>query len=262
MRIITINLNGIRSAAKKGFFAWLSKQNADLVCMQETKAQCFQLQDPIFSPEGYTAFFSDAERKGYSGTAIYTRHKPCAVKTGLGWPTADLEGRYVEVDLGALKVASLYVPSGTSGEIRQNEKFDFMRRYLPILKQIRDSGEAYIICGDWNIAHKTIDLENWQGNQHTSGFLPEERAWLDTLFGEVELVDAFRVVDQSPKQYTWWSHRGRAREKNIGWRIDYHVITPGLKDKVKSASIYTAEQFSDHAPLTIEYEGLGIRGKG
>lgn len=254
MRIITINLNGIRSAAKKGVFLWLAEQKADVICMQETKAQLFQLRDPIFFPEGYFTYFFDAKRKGYSGTALYSRHEPRAVKIGLGWPIADDEGRYIEIDLGSLKVASLYLPSGASGEIRQKEKFDFMKRYIPILKKIRESGETTIICGDWNIAHKTIDLENWQSNQQTSGFLPEERDWLDKVFGDVGLVDAFRVVNQNPKQYTWWSHRGHAREKNVGWRIDYHVITPNLKNKVKSASIYTAEQFSDHAPLTIEYD--------
>lgn len=254
MRIITSNLNGIRSAARKGFFVWLAEQNADVVCLQETKAQLDQLSDPLFHPEGYHTFFFDAHKKGYSGTALYTRQKPLAVKTGLGWPIADLEGRYIEADFGKLVVASLYMPSGTSGDHRQKEKYDFMARFLPILKAIEASGRPFIIGGDWNIAHKQIDLENWKSNQKTTGFLPEERAWMDTLFGEAGWVDAFRVVNQEPKQYTWWSHWGRARENNVGWRIDYQVVTPNLKDKIKAVSIYKGEFFSDHAPLIIDYD--------
>lgn len=253
MRVITLNLNGIRSAAKKGFFAWLLGQNADVVCLQELKAQEADLVDDVFRPEGYHCCFHFAEKKGYSGVGIYSRKKPQQVITGLGWTEADKEGRYVEIDLGGLIVASVYLPSGTSGEERQAVKFDFLKRYAQHLLALRQKSTELIICGDWNIAHRQIDLKNWRGNQKNSGFLPEERAWMDELFGSMGFVDAFRQVNQEPDQYTWWSNRGQAWAKNVGWRIDYQVVTPGLKDAVKSASIYKQERFSDHAPLLIDY---------
>jgi exodeoxyribonuclease III len=256
LRIITINLNGIRSAGRKGFFEWLKHQEADVICVQELKAQEAELLDPLFRPEGYHAHFHYASKKGYSGVGIYSRHQPKNRMTGLGWETADQEGRYVVMDFGTLCVASLYMPSGTSGEERQSIKFDFLHRYLDRLNDIKKQTSEFIICGDWNIAHKNIDLKNWRSNQKNSGFLPEERSWMDHLFDQVGFVDAFRVVNQAPDQYTWWSNRGRAREKNVGWRIDYQVITPGLKPAVKSASIYTQERFSDHAPLIIDYDIL------
>jgi len=254
LKIITINVNGIRSAARKGFFDWLQKQNADVICLQELKAQEADLQHPLFCPEGYHAHFHYAEKKGYSGVGIYSRHQPKKIVTGLGFETADQEGRYVAIDLGNLWVASLYMPSGTSGEERQTVKFDFLDRYTTHLKKLKQSGHDYIICGDWNIAHQAIDLKNWRSNQKNSGFLPEERAWMDQLFGELDFVDAFRAINQEPDQYTWWSNRGRAWEKNVGWRIDYQITTPGLKKMVKSASIYKEERFSDHAPLIMEYD--------
>lgn len=253
IRVITANLNGIRSAAKKGFFSWLANTNADVVCIQETKAQIHQLTDDHFSPPGYHTYYFDADKKGYSGVALYSRVKPDAIHNGLGWAVADTEGRYIQADYGNLSIASLYMPSGTSGEARQAIKYEFLDQYEIILRQQKQSGREFILCGDWNIAHKNIDLKNWKSNQKNSGFLPEERAWLDKLFGQMGFVDAFRVLNQEPEQYTWWSHRGRAREKNVGWRIDYQVITPGLTDKIKSVSIYTAEQFSDHAPLIVDY---------
>lgn len=253
MRIITLNLNGIRSAAKKGFYTWLAEQNADVICMQELKAQQADLTDALFQPEGYYRYFHCAEKKGYSGVGIYSRHKPSNVITGLGWPEADQEGRYVEIDLSGLRIASLYLPSGTSGEERQTVKFDFLRRYAERLNKIRQDSAEFIICGDWNIAHRQIDLKNWRGNQKNSGFLPEERAWMDQLFGPMGFVDAFRHVNQEPEQYTWWSNRGQAWAKNVGWRIDYQVITPGLKDSIQAVSIYKDQRFSDHAPLVIDY---------
>ncbi len=254
MKIISINLNGIRSAARKGFFDWVAKQEADVICMQELRAQHADLQDSQFRMAGYHEHFHCAEKKGYSGVGIYTRHQPKQVITGLGWDMADQEGRYVAVDLGNLWVASLYLPSGTSGDHRQAAKFDFLERYATTLQTIRNGSAEYIICGDWNIAHKQIDLKNWRANQTHSGFLPEERAWMDNLFGDFGFVDAFRAINQEPEQYTWWSNRGRAWEKNVGWRIDYQVVTPGLKSSIKSASIYKYQRFSDHAPLTIEYD--------
>ena len=254
MKIISLNLNGIRSAHRKGFFDWMSGQKADVVCLQETKAQIDQLVDEIIAPPGYYAYFNDAVKKGYSGVALYCRQKPDKVLNSLGWSYADDEGRFLQADFGKLSVISLYMPSGTSGEERQAIKIDFMDRFMPLLRKMRRQRREFIICGDWNIAHKQIDLKNWRSNQKNSGFLPEERAWMDELFGRVGMVDAFRIVNQEPEQYTWWSNRGQAWAKNVGWRIDYQVITPGLKDKVRKVDIYKKQRFSDHAPLIIEYD--------
>ena len=253
MRIISLNLNGIRSAAKKGFFAWVQTQKADVICLQETRAQEDQVRELVQLP-GYQAYFFDAEKKGYSGVAIYSRIKPDKVISGLGWQSADKEGRYIQLNFPQLSVASLYMPSGTTGELRQAVKFQFLKDYEAVLKKQRKQKREYIICGDWNIAHKPIDLKNWRANQKHSGFLPEERAWLDYIFGSVEYVDAFREGNQLPDQYTWWSNRGRAWDKNVGWRIDYQIVTPGLKNKIKSAGVYKEQRFSDHAPLVIEYD--------
>jgi exodeoxyribonuclease-3 len=254
MRIITANVNGIRAAARKGFFTWLSTQMPDIVCIQETKAQKHQLTDSVFYPQEYHCYYHDAQKKGYSGVALYSRLQPLEIIEGIGWLDVDIEGRYLESRFENIAIASLYLHSGTSGAERQNCKFHFMKRLLPYLKKRVAESKDYIICGDWNIAHKNIDLKNWRANQDQSGFLPEERAWLDELFGEVGFVDAFRVVNQEENQYTWWSHRGRAWENNTGWRIDYQVISPSLKDKVKNGSIYKEQRFSDHAPLIIDYD--------
>jgi exodeoxyribonuclease III len=253
MRIITLNVNGIRSAAQKGFFKWLATQHADVICLQETKAQQYQLPPAVRHLQGYHAFFHDAERKGYSGVALYVRRGPDKVRMGMGWPDVDAEGRYLEVQFGRLNVVSLYIHSGSSSPERQAIKFDFLNHFMPYLRGLHKKRQHYILCGDLNIAHKPIDLKNWRANQKNSGFLPEERAWMEELFGDAGFVDAFRVVNQAPEQYTWWSNRGRAWEKNVGWRIDYQVITPGFKDKVKSALIYKDQRFSDHAPLIIDY---------
>lgn len=253
MRVITVNVNGIRSAATKGLFAWLAHQHADVVCLQETKAQEHQLDAKLHVPDGYHCYFHDAQKKGYSGVALFCKRKPDRVTSGLGWPDMDAEGRFIQADFGNLSVISLYLPSGSSSEERQAVKFDFLARFMPVLKALRRKRRDYIICGDWNIAHKNIDLKNWRSNQKNSGFLPEERAWLDELFGSAGFVDAFRVVNPEADQYTWWSNRGQARAKNVGWRIDYQVITPGLTDKVRAVAIYTAQRFSDHAPLIVDY---------
>jgi exodeoxyribonuclease-3 len=252
MRIMTLNLNGIRSAARKGFFDWAKTQKADVICLQETKAQEWQL-DTAAHLKDYQAYFFDAEKKGYSGVAVYSRIKPDTVVGGLGWECADKEGRYLQLNFPNLSIASLYMPSGSSGEIRQKLKFQFLDHYKTILKRQRRQKRDFIICGDWNIAHKPIDLKNWRSNQKHSGFLPEERAWLDQVLGPIGYVDAFREINQQAEQYTWWSNRGRAWDNNVGWRIDYQIITPGLRDKVKSVSIYKDRRFSDHAPLTIDY---------
>jgi exodeoxyribonuclease-3 len=254
MRVISINTNGIRAASRKGFFEWLAKQRADFVCVQETKAQIDQLQDPIFHPQSYVCNYYDAQKKGYSGTAIYSRHQPLQVIRGFGESEFDNEGRYVEYRYRNLSVISLYAPSGSSGDHRQESKVRFMDSFQLHLQALRRKRREFIICGDWNIAHRNIDLKNWRSNQKNSGFLPEERAWLTDLFDRVGYVDAFRVVDQREEQYTWWSNRGQSWDKNVGWRIDYQIVTPGLKDKIQSASIYKDDRFSDHAPLIMDYD--------
>lgn len=256
MKVISYNVNGIRAAARKGMFDWLQHQDADVVCLQETKAQMAHLHDDLFRPEGYHCYFVDAEKKGYSGVGIYAKQEPDKVITRLGFHDADSEGRYIQADFGDLSVISLYLPSGSSGEHRQEVKFNFMDRYEKMLeKQIQD-GRSYIICGDWNIVHKEIDIKNFKANQKNSGCLPEERAWLDKLIDEMGFVDAFRVINKKPEQYTWWSNRGRARENNVGWRIDYQMITPNLKENVRNAHVYKDQWFSDHAPLIIDYAGM------
>lgn len=253
MRIITLNCNGIRAAARKGLFNWLATVDADIVCLQETKAQIDQLTDPIFHPDNFHSYYFDAERKGYAGTALYCRAKPLKITKGLGFEIADSEGRYLQVDFTGLSVASLYLPSGSAGEERQARKLAFMGQFMQHMKMLRNDDREYIICGDWNICHKEIDLKNWKANKKNSGFLPEERQWLDELYYELGFIDAFRMVNQEADQYSWWSNRGQARAKNVGWRLDYHVISSGLRNKVMSAEIYTDQNFSDHAPVILDY---------
>ena len=252
-KIITCNTNGIRAAARKGFFDWLSAEQADVVCIQETKAQVDQLTDPVFTPAGYHCYYNDAIKKGYSGTAIYSKVKPQKVITRLGWDPADSEGRYTQVDFKGLSVISLYLPSGSSSEQVLQKKLGFMDKFMEHLRALKRKRREVIICADWNICHQQIDLRNWRSNQKNSGFLPEERAWLDVLFDEVGYLDSFRLVNTEPDQYTWWSNRGQAWANNVGWRLDYQVITPKLADKVTAAAIYKDERFSDHAPQIMEY---------
>ena len=253
-KIITCNTNGIRAAARKGFFDWLQGEQADVVCIQETKAQVDQLTDPVFSPAGYHCYYNDAIKKGYSGTAIYSRVKPTNVITSLGWDPADSEGRYLQADYKGLSVISLYMPSGSSSEEVLQKKLRFMDAFMEHLRVLRRKRREFIICADWNICHQQIDLKNWRSNQKNSGFLPEERAWLDVLYDEVGYIDSFRLVNSEPEQYTWWSNRGQAWAKNVGWRLDYQVISPKLADKVRDAAIYKEERFSDHAPQIMHYD--------
>ncbi len=254
VQIITLNVNGIRSAAKKGAFTWLASQQADVVCLQETKAQEHQLDGHGCELPGYTSHYFDAKKPGYAGVALFSRREPDEVIRGFGVAEFDDEGRYLEARFGALSVVSLYLPSGSAGPHRQASKFRFLETFLPHLQKLGRSTRDTILCGDWNIAHREIDLKNWKSNQKNSGFLPEERAWLDRLYGELGFVDAFREVNDQPEQYTWWSNRGQAWAKNVGWRIDYQVASPRLAGKARSASIYKDERFSDHAPLTIDYD--------
>lgn len=254
MRIITLNVNGIRSAHSKGFWTWVTHQNADIICLQEIKARETDIPAECRTPAGYHAYFHPAEKPGYSGVALYSRIKPDKVQIGMDWREMDSEGRYIQADFGKLSVASLYLPSGSSGELRQKVKFQFLDRFGDQLRSMRRQKREWVLCGDFNIAHKNIDLKNWKGNLKNSGFLPEERAWLDTLFDDIGFVDAFRHANPAEDQFTWWSNRGQAYAKNVGWRIDYHIVSPALKPAVKQAAIYKDQKFSDHAPVTIDYD--------
>ncbi|MBD3671097.1 MAG: exodeoxyribonuclease III [Gammaproteobacteria bacterium] len=254
MRIVSANLNGIRAAARKGFFDWMIEHSPDVVCIQETKAQEYQLDDEVFSPPGYYRYFFDAQKKGYSGTAIYSRVEPDKINVGLGWEHVDNEGRWIEAQFGKLNIISLYLPSGSSSEERHANKLIFMDRLREEMKSMRRKRREFIICGDWNTVHKRIDIKNFTSNRKNSGCTDEERAWMDAVFEKDGWVDAFREVNQEADQYTWWSNRGQAWAKNVGWRIDYQIVTPGLKELVKAAQIYRDDRFSDHAPLTIDYD--------
>ncbi|MBX9597385.1 MAG: exodeoxyribonuclease III [Burkholderiales bacterium] len=251
MKIISANLNGIRSAQNKGFFEWLSQVDADIICLQEIKADMSVIPLELLNFAGYHCEFHPAEKKGYSGVAIMAKTKPDNVIIGLNNPEIDSEGRYLEFQYGNLSIISLYLPSGSSGEDKQQKKFRFLDYYLPILKQNAPQRD-YIICGDWNIAHQEIDLKNWKGNLKNSGFLPEERAWLTELF-QHGYLDSWRTLYPEEPGYTWWSNRGQAYAKDVGWRIDYHIISNSLKDKLLGAQIYKEQKFSDHAPLIMEY---------
>jgi exodeoxyribonuclease-3 len=254
LRIVTLNLNGIRSACRKGFLEWVDAQQADVVCVQEVKAQAADLDDTMRALGPASGHFHFAQQKGYSGVGLYSRTVPRAVRAGFGCEEFDAEGRYVEADFGACTVISVYVPSGSSSPERQAAKFRFLERFGRHLLDLKASGREIVLCGDWNIAHQAIDLKNWRSNQKNSGFLPEERAWLDQVYGGHGFVDVFRRLDDRPEQYTWWSNRGQAWAKNVGWRLDYQIATPGIAAQARSAAIYTAQRFSDHAPLTIDYD--------
>ncbi len=255
LRIISANLNGIRSATSKGFLDWLATQEADFVCVQELKAQAADLGEPMKACAGLRGYFHHAEKKGYSGVGIYTRRAPERVVEGLGIADIDAEGRYLQLDYPGVSVVSLYLPSGSSSDERQQAKFSFMARFLPHLAELRASGREVVICGDWNIAHREIDLRNWKSNQKNSGFLPEERAWLSQVLDELGWVDVYRRLypDATGDSYTWWSNRGQAWAKNVGWRIDYHLATPAIAATATVAAVYKAQRFSDHAPLTVDY---------
>jgi exodeoxyribonuclease-3 len=254
LRVITCNLNGVRSATAKGWLGWLMRQKADVVCVQELKAQESDLTAAMRSPRDLTGHFHCAQKKGYSGVAVYARRVPDRIEKGLGIDDIDAEGRYLRTDFGPLSVISVYLPSGSSSDERQQVKFRFMQRFFPHLAELRASGRDILLCGDWNIAHREIDLKNWRSNRKNSGFLPEERVWLTQVFDELGFVDVFRRVDPRPEQYTWWSNRGQAWAKNVGWRIDYQIATPGLAARARAVKIYKSKRFSDHAPLIIDFD--------
>ena len=257
-KLTSLNLNGIRSATSKGLEAWLAQVQPDCICVQEVKAQAADVAGRFEELAGLKGYFHFAEKKGYSGVAIYTRHTPSDVIIGYGSHEFDAEGRYIELrfDTPARKwsIISAYLPSGSSGEERQLAKFRFLAEFYPHLRQLKAERE-FILCGDVNIAHQEIDLKNFKGNKKNSGFLPEERAWMTQLLSESGLVDVYRQLQPTATDdcYTWWSNRGQAYAKNVGWRLDYHLATPALAALARTEHIYKLQKFSDHAPITVEY---------
>ena len=257
--LTSLNLNGIRSATSKGLETWLHSVQVDCLCVQEVKAQAADVAGQFESLAGMAGHFHFAEKKGYSGVGIYTRHAPSEVRVGYGSAEFDAEGRYVELRFDTpkrkLSIISCYFPSGSSGEERQQAKYRFLDGMYPHLQKLKRTRE-FVLCGDINIAHQEIDLKNWKGNRKNSGFLPEERAWMTRLLSEAGLVDVYRQLEPSVTDaaYTWWSNRGQAYAKNVGWRLDYHLATPALAAGARQHAIYKDTRFSDHAPISIDYD--------
>lgn len=247
------NVNGIRAASQKGFLSWIAAQQIDIFCLQEIKASQEQTQAVLSQLPQYHCYSKSAVKKGYSGVALCSLKPPKEIIQHLDWLDMDEEGRYIEARFDDLIVVSLYLPSGTSGEERQNIKYKIMERFFPHIESLLGISKNVIITGDWNIAHNIIDIKNWKANQKNSGFLPEERAWLDKIFDSGLYADAFRIVNQEQGQYTWWTYRGQAWANNVGWRIDYQIISQALTTKVTDAFIYKEKRFSDHAPLILDY---------
>ena len=260
IRVVTVNLNGVRSAASKGFFEWLALQGADIVGVQEVKAQHEHVDSVYSQAEKLAGHFHYAEKKGYSGVGLYTTHEPSDVIVGKVSPEFDAEGRWVEKRFDKpgrkLSFVSCYFPSGSSGDERQQAKFRFLDAIYPKLIALREGGREFILLGDVNIAHRQADLKNWKSNQKNSGFLPEEREWMTKLLTQGGLVDVYRSLhpDTTDACYTWWSNRGQAYAKNVGWRLDYQIATPSLAASARRASIYKEQRFSDHAPLIVDYD--------
>ncbi|GAA3461214.1 exodeoxyribonuclease III [Saccharothrix longispora] len=262
LTVSTVNVNGLRAAVKKGYLEWLAATSADVVCLQEVRAEPGQLPDEVRSPPGWHVAQAHCELKGRNGVAVLTREEPRAVRVGFGAAEFENSGRYVEVELADVVVASLYLPSGDVGTPRQDEKERFTAAFLPYLVELRDKatadGREVLVCGDWNIAHRPEDLKAWKTNQKSAGFLPEERAWMDRVFGEARYVDVVRSLHPDVAgPYTWWSYRGKAFDNDSGWRIDYQVATEGLAARAASAVVERAatyaERWSDHAPVTVVY---------
>ncbi len=254
MRIITLNVEGLRQAESKGLFHWLDQQGADVVCLQDIREKDYQLEESKFRPDGWHVFFFDALEDGYSGTAIYTRQQPKAVMTGIGFPGCDFEGRYLQADFEHVSVVSMFAPKAIADEESQDIKNEFMEQFVGHLRKVLRRRREYIFCGTLNIAHKPQDIANWHANQDHSGFLVEETEFLDEVFYQLDFCDAFRQVNQSERQFTWWPDYKRAFKINEGARFDYQITTPRLRSSVVRASIYREERFSNYAPLTIDYE--------
>ena len=251
MKIISYNLNGIRSAISKGLLTWLEQESPDVFCVQETKAQADQIDTLAFAELGYHTFAHSAEKKGYSGVAIFSKREPDRVVAGMGVPVFDAEGRVLRADFADITIVCVYVPSGTTGDIRQAFKMQFLDAFLNYLNTLRQTRENIIVCGDYNICHKPIDINHPERQVGVSGFLPEEREWLDQLEAS-GMIDSFRLFDTSPERYSWWSYRFRARERNAGWRIDYHWVSQPLRSRIMGADILTDAQHSDHCPVMVE----------
>lgn len=253
MRVITYNLNGVRSAIKKGFIDWLKTDPADVVCVQEIKAEKENVDLKLFEDLGYHSYWFSAEKKGYSGVAVFTRIQPDNVVYGNGIAQSDQEGRVIRLDFGEVTVINAYFPSGTSGELRQTYKYQWLDEFFDYIAELRKARPNLIICGDYNIAHKEIDIHNPVSNKKSSGFLPEERAWMDKWFGN-GFVDSFREFNKDPHHYSWWTVRANARANNKGWRIDYISVTDTLKEKLRGSAIYPDVVHSDHCPVFIDLE--------
>lgn len=263
LTVSTVNVNGIRAAAKKGYLEWLAATSADVVCLQEVRATAEQLPEHVHSPAGWrTVLHAPAATKGRAGVTVLARGKATETRVGFGVDEFDDAGRYAEVTLPTVIVGSLYLPSGDVGTERQAEKERFMETFLPYLEQLRkraeSEGKEAVVCGDWNIAHTSADLKNWRGNQKSAGFLPEERAWLDRVYQEVGFVDVVRAAHPGVDgPYSWWSYRGRAFDNDAGWRIDLVCATPGLAEAARSAVVERApsheSRWSDHAPVTVGF---------
>jgi exodeoxyribonuclease-3 len=258
-KLTSLNLNGIRSAASKGVEAWLAKASPDCICVQEVKAGADDIAGRYDSLAGLKGHFHFAQKKGYSGVGVYSRYEPSEVVVGFGSDEFDAEGRYVELRFDTparrFSVISAYFPSGSSGEERQQAKFRFLDAFEPHLLRTKAERE-FVLCGDVNIAHKEQDLKNWRSNRKNSGFLPEERAWMTRLLDEHGVVDVYRQLrpDTTDESYTWWSNRGQAYANNVGWRLDYHLATAGMAALARSEHIYKTQKFSDHAPITVDYD--------
>ena len=253
MKIISYNVNGIRAALTKNFTGWMKEEDPDVLCLQETKAQPEQIDTMLFAEMGYTTYAHSAVKKGYSGVAILTKKAPDNVVIGMNHPRYDFEGRVIRADFGDLSIISVYVPSGSSGDERQAFKMDFLSAFLPFVTELRKSRPNLIICGDYNICHKPIDIDHPERQNGVSGFLPEEREWLDQ-YEASGMVDSFREFDKSAEKYSWWSYRGGARYRNAGWRIDYHWVTDTLKPKLVNAAILSDAVHSDHCPVMVEIQ--------
>ncbi|MDR2854459.1 MAG: exodeoxyribonuclease III [Prevotellaceae bacterium] len=248
MKIISYNVNGIRAALTKDFTTWLREENPDVLCVQETKAQPEQVDIALFAEMGYTSYLHSAQKKGYSGVAIFTKQSPDNIVVGMQSPVFDNEGRVIRADFGDISVMSVYVPSGSSGDERQEFKMNFLAEFLPFIEKTRQERPNLIVCGDYNICHKPIDINHPERQNGVSGFLPEERAWLDK-YQASGMVDSFREFDNRAEQYSWWSYRGGARSRNVGWRIDYEWITQPLLPRLKAAGILQTAVHSDHCPV-------------